>query len=140
VEKKVEEVKQKRKLKRAPWGERERQDGNLAATTVFDFAWRMRARSNYGDPAMFYVGSLGHVRARRYATAVRTWTNATMFLFEAFIAQRAKSLLEEAAVHFVSRDRSNLAEALIIPRLRHIGLLALPSQTSDQHVDGSARF
>ena len=127
VEHKVEEVKQRQKLKRARAGEKQCQDQKLAATTVFDFAWRMRARSNYGDPAMFYVGSLEHYRARTYAAAVRSWTEATMFLFEALIAQRAKSVIEEAAVHFMSRDRSNLAEALIIPRLRSLGLLARPA-------------
>jgi hypothetical protein len=140
VEKKVEEEKQKRKLMRAPTGEKQRQDGKLAATTVFDFAWRMRARSNYGDPAMFYVGSLQHTRARTYAAAVRTWTNATMFLFEALIAQRARAVLEEAAVHFMSRDRSDLAEVLIIPRLRHLGLLARPASVSDRLTDDFTPF
>jgi hypothetical protein len=128
VENKVAEVKQKRKLNRAPAGEKKRQDSSLPATTVFDFAWRMRARSNYGDPAMFYVGSLDHTRARAYGDAVRTWTSATMFLFEAFIAQRAKDLVADAAAHFMSRDRSGLADVLIIPRLRTLGLV--PKQTS----------
>jgi len=140
LEKKVDEVKQKRKIRRAPAGERQRQDRQLAATTVFDFAWRMRARSNYGDPAMFYVGSLDHGRARTYGAAVRTWTNATMFLFEALIAQRAKAVLEEAAVHFMSRDRSDLAEALIIPRLRQLGLLAQHEPVSGTYDDDFAPF
>jgi hypothetical protein len=140
VKKKVEEEKQKRKLDRAPAGEKQRQDRQLAATTVFDFAWRMRARSNYGDPAMFYVGSLHHARARTYGAAVRTWTSATMFLFEALIAQRARGILEEAAVHFLSRDRSDLAEALIIPRLRGLGLLTRPPSVSDRHTDDFAHF
>jgi hypothetical protein len=140
VKKKVEEEKQKRKLRHAPAGEKQRQDGKLAATTVFDFAWRMRARSNYGDPAMFYVGSLHHDRARTYAAAVRTWTKATMFLFEALIAQRARGVLEEAAVHFMSRDRSDLAEALIIPRLRHLGLLHRPASVSDSYTEDFTPF
>jgi hypothetical protein len=123
LDERVKEEKQRLKLKRAPNGERKRQDQRLPATTVFDFAWRMRTRSNYGDPAMFYVGALGHERARIYAAAVRAWTNATMFLFEALLAQRAKTLLEEAAVHFISRDQSELAETLIVPRLQTLGLL-----------------
>jgi len=114
VEERVKEEKRRLKLTRAPNGEKKRQDERMPTTTIFDFAWRMRTRSNYGDPAMFYVGSLGHDRARTYAAAVRTWTNATMFLFEALIAQRAKSLLEDAAVHFISRDQSQLAETLIV--------------------------
>ncbi len=123
VKKKVEEFKHGHKLNRAPNGEAQRQDAKLAATTIFDFAWRMRARSNYGDPAMFYVGSLGPQRAQAYAAAVRSWTSATMFLFEALIAQRGRSVVQEAAVHFISRDRSGLAAVLIVPRLRTLGLL-----------------
>ena len=132
LDKRVEEVKQRGKLRRAPAGERARQDRRLDATTVFDFTWRMRARSNYGDPAMFYVGSLGHDRARAYAAAVRAWTNATMFLFEALVAQRSKAVLEDAALHFISRDHSQLAEALIVPRLQSLGLLGsrVPSPRS----------
>jgi DNA-binding transcriptional regulator YbjK len=106
-----------------PNGEFARQDGALAATTVFDFAWRMRTRSNYGDPAMYYVGTLDAERSRTYAEAVRAWNSATMFVFEALIAQRARQLLEDVAVHFISRDRSKLADELIVPRLRALGLL-----------------
>lgn len=123
LEGKVEEVKRRLKKNRAPNGERRRQDERMAATTVFDFAWRMRARSNYGDPAMFYVGTLSADRSSAYAASVRTWTNATMALFEALIAQRAGVLLEEAAVHYIARDRSGIAERLIASRLRALGLL-----------------
>ena len=123
VEKKVSETKQRLKRTRAPNGEYQRQDRTLAPTTIFDFAWRMRTRSNYGDPAMYYVGTLHPERSRAYAAAVRTWNTATMFVFEALIAQRASGVLEEAAVHFISRDRSALADALIVPRLKALGLL-----------------
>lgn len=123
VRKKVEEVKQAEKRQRARNGEAGRQDQKLMATTTFDFAWRMRARSNYGDPAMFYVGVLGPERAQAYAAALRTWTNATMFLFEALIAQRSRRVIADAAVHFISRDRSGLADQIIVPRLRTLGLL-----------------
>lgn len=130
VKQKVTEVKHGLKLHRAPNGEAQRQDAKLAATTTFDFTWRMRARSNYGDPAMFYVGSLGPQRAQAYAAAVRSWTSATMFLFEAMIAQRGRAVMQEAAVHFISRDRSGLAAALIVPRLRTLGLLDADDQAT----------
>jgi hypothetical protein len=129
VEKRVEELKRRQKLKRAPGGTKKRQDQTLEATTIFDFAWRMRARSNYGDPAMFYVGSLDHRRSRTYAAAVRSWTHATMFLFEALISQRAKKVVEDAALHFISRDRSGLAEDLIVPRLEVLGVLGKSSRS-----------
>jgi hypothetical protein len=63
-------------------------------------------------------------RSQAYAAAVRAWNTATMFVFEALIAQRARHVLEETAVHFISRDRSTLADDLIVPRLRALGLLA----------------
>jgi hypothetical protein len=124
VKAQVEDTKRRRNVRRAPNGEYQLRDSKLAPTTVFDFAWRMRTRSNYGDPAMFYVGTLHAERSRAYAAAVRAWNTATMFVFEALIAQRARAVLEETAVHFISRDRSGLAEQLIVPRLRALGLLA----------------
>jgi hypothetical protein len=121
--KRIEDEKKRARLSRAPKGERKRRDGSLTATTIFDFAWRMRARSNYGDPAMYYVGSLSHVRARAFAASARTWTYATMFLFEALVAQRAPGVVAEAAVHFISRDRSGLAEKIVLSRLQVLDLL-----------------
>ena len=83
--------------------EHDRQDRAWASTTVFDFAWRMRTRSN--------------------EVTGRCATSAP-FLFEALIATRARGVLEDAAVHFVSRDSSTLADQLIAPRLKALGLLA----------------
>jgi hypothetical protein len=123
IERLVEIVKMKRRLERAPNGESLRQDKALVPTTVFDFAWRMRHRSNYGDPAMFYVGTLTADRARDYAAAIRTFTGATMFLFEAFVSQKAKAVVADAAVHFTSRDRSKIADQVIVPRLKVLSLI-----------------
>jgi hypothetical protein len=123
IERLVELLKKKRHLGRAPNGESARQDKRLVATTVFDFASRMRHRSNYGDPAMFYVGTLTADRAREYAAAIRTFTGATMFLFEALVSQKSKAVVADAAVHFTSRDRSQLADQVIVPRLKVLGLI-----------------
>ena len=108
---------------RAPKGEYARQDLALSPTTVFDFAWRMRTRSNYGDLAMFYVGTLSPERAQDYAAAIRAFTGATMFLFEALVAQKARRLVAETAIHFISRDRAQIAGRILAPRLRELGLL-----------------
>lgn len=123
VKRRVEQVKRHRKKKKAPNGEYARQDARLRATTVFDFAWRARTRSNYGDPAMFYVGTLTPERSRDYASAIRSVTGATMFVFEAMIAQKAKQVLEETATHFTARDRARISDAVIVPRLQTLGLL-----------------
>jgi hypothetical protein len=124
LDKRVEQAKRELKRRKAPKGEKRRQDAQAAPTTVFDFTWRMRTRSNYGDPALFYAGTLSPERSRDYAVAVRTFTSATMFLFEALVMQKARKTLEEAAVHFVSRDRSRLADQIIVPRLKALGLFA----------------
>jgi hypothetical protein len=120
----VEQVKRQLKKSRAPNGEYSRQDGRVRATSVFDFAWRTRTRSNYGDPAMFYVGTLTPERSREYASAIRAVTTATMFLFEAMIAQKAKTVLDDAATHFTARDRARISDLVIVPRLRELGLLS----------------
>jgi hypothetical protein len=124
IERLVEIVKKKRRMRRAPNGERKRQDECLLPTTVFDFTWRMRTRSNYGDPAMFYVGTLTPERAQDYAVAIRTFTGATMFLFEALVSQKARGLVVDAAVHFTSRDRAKIADEVLVPRLQTLGLLS----------------
>lgn len=123
IEARVADMKRRQKLDRAPSGEKDRQDQKLIATTVFDFAWRMRTRSNYDDPAMFYSGTLDYKRARAYADAIRTWTSATMFLFEALIAHRSMNVLRDAALHFSQLDRSNMAKTLIFPRLQALEVL-----------------
>jgi hypothetical protein len=124
VDELVTQEKDRSGLRRAKNGERARQDQQLEATTVFDFAWRSRTRSNYGDPSMFYMGSLGdQQRSQQLVAAVRTWTNATMLLFEAFVAQRARAQLVDAAVHYMSRDRTKISDALVGERLRALHLL-----------------
>jgi hypothetical protein len=123
IKKRVEQLKREQGRRHAPKGEARRRDTAAPVTTVFDFTWRMRTRSNYGDPAMFYVGTLSDERSRDYAVALRTFTGATMFLFETLIAEKARGLLEEAAVHFITRDRTRLADRIIVPRLRAMGLL-----------------
>ncbi len=109
--------------KRLPNGERARIDQKLEPTTVFEFLWRARTRSNYGDPSMFYVGTLDHARSERYVQAVRVVTGATMLLFEVLVAQRAPDVVAEAGVHFISRDRTSISGEVLGERLRSVGVL-----------------
>jgi len=124
VDELVSQRKERLGLRRAPNGEARRQNERLEATTVFDFAWRSRTRSNYGDPSMFYMGSLGdQSRSQQLLSAVRTWTNATMLLFEAFLGQRASDLVTDAAVHYMSRDRTKISDGVLGERLRALGMI-----------------
>ena len=120
----VGETKRQLRVARAPNGTRRRRDERLNPTTVFDFLWRSRTRSNYGDPGMFYMGALGDWDVLSYHHAVRRVTAATMFIFEAMIAQRAQTVFEEASTHFISRDRSAIADRVLVPRLVALGLAA----------------
>jgi hypothetical protein len=105
-------------------GARARLDDRLGPTTVFDYAWRSRVRANYGNPAMFFIGALGSVDdSRRYLASLKTFTDATMLVFEAFIGQRARATLVDAATQFISRDRSMHSDQLVGRRLRVLGLL-----------------
>lgn len=106
-----------------PKGEGVRIDKSCEPTTVFDFLWRSRTRSNYGDPSMFYVGTLDHARSERYVQSVRFVTGATMLLFEVLVAQRAPDVVAEAGVHFISRDRTRFSGEVLGERLRAIGVL-----------------
>lgn len=112
------------KLRRAPSGLALRLDRSMVPTTVFDFMWRSRTRANYGDPSMFYVGTLDESRSRAYVHAVRVATGATMLLMEAFIAERARDTLVDAAMHFIARDRARVTEHVLAKRLRILGLFA----------------
>ncbi len=98
---------------------------------MFDFMWRSRTRANYGDPSMFYIGTLDSERSKQYVRWVRTFTDATMLLFEALVAQKARNTLVEAAVHYISRDRAKITDLLLGRRLRTLGLLADDREDGD---------
>ena len=119
----VDERRQSLRKRRLPNGERARIDERIEPITVFEFLWRARTRSNYGDPSMFYVGTLDHARSRRYVQSVRFVTGATMLLFEVLVAQRAPEVVAEAGVHFISRDRTQRSDEILGERLRAVGAL-----------------
>lgn len=122
IEQLLEEQKRRDRRNRARHGERNTIDGRTDPTTVFDFLWRTRTRANYGNPGMFYMGTLTPDRSRQYVESARLFTAATMFLFEALVAQRARRILLDSAVHFISRDRSRITEHVLLPRLQALGM------------------
>lgn len=121
VKEAVNERKRQLRRAKAPRGEKQRCDQSVPPTTVFNFLWRARTRSNYGDPAMFYMGALGDDDVLAYHRALRRITAGTCFVFEALIAQRAPELLINAATHFITRDRSRLSDDVLLPRLSALG-------------------
>lgn len=117
----VAETRRQLRRTRAPNGELARRDGKLRPTTMVDFLWRIRTRSNYGDPAMFYMGALTDDQVLSYLRAMKVITATTMFLFEAMIAKRAPAILADAADHFIARDRSGVTDQVLVPRLAALG-------------------
>jgi hypothetical protein len=134
VERLLDIKKDELRVVRAPNGLRADVDARLEATTVFDYMWRNRTRSNYGDPSMFYVGSLSEDRSQRYVHAIRTVTSATMLVFESLVAQRAPQLLVDTAVHFMSRDRSQISDLVLGERLRALELLASDERADERSI------
>ena len=120
----IAEEKTRTGRKRAKAGTKKLIDTRTEATTIFDFMYRSRARANYGDPSMFYMGHLNEHRSRNYLTAVKNVTSTTMFLFEALIAQRAPDTLVNTAIHWMTRDRSGISDQVLKPRLQTLGLIA----------------
>lgn len=57
--------------------------------------WRSRTRANYGDPSMFYIGTLSQLRSVSYVQSVQLVTSTTMLIFEGLVAQRA-AVVEDA--------------------------------------------
>ena len=132
LDKRVEEVKQRGKLRRASGGERARQDRRLDATRfstllgacAHDPTMAIRPCSTWGrwdmiEPALM-LQQFAHGPTRR-CFYLRRWWRSDLGI-----------VLEDAALHFISRDHSQLAEALIVPRLQSLGLLGsrVPSPRS----------
>lgn len=111
------------KVKRAPNGLLTRVDQGAEPTTVFDVLWRSRTRSSYGNPSMFYVGTLEPFRARAMQRSVKTVVDATMLLFEACVAQRSRETIAASAVHYMSRDKPAITDQTLLPRMRVLGLV-----------------
>jgi hypothetical protein len=111
------------KVKRAPNGLLRTVDQGAEPTTVFDVLWRSRTRSSYGNPSMFYVGTLDPFRARSMLRSVKTVVEATMLLFEACVAQRSRESIAASAVHYMSRDKTGITDQTLLPRMRALGLV-----------------
>jgi hypothetical protein len=60
----------------------------LRPTTVFDFLYRLRIRSNYEDADAFILGTMSQTDAREFNEALQAVTASTLFLIELHIARR----------------------------------------------------
>lgn len=73
------------RYQRIPPGERQRIRSQLHATTLFDFLYRLRIRSNYRDVDDFVSGQLDDADALNYFQSLLSFTQRTMLLLESII-------------------------------------------------------
>jgi hypothetical protein len=57
----------------------------LRATTLFDFLWRIRHRSSYGDVGYFVMGQVSDADAQTYLRSLLTFTRQTMLVIEGLV-------------------------------------------------------
>lgn len=74
--------------RRIPPAARQRIRQQLYGTTLFDFLYRLRIRSNYRDVDDFVSGQLSNADAKRYLMSLVSFTRATMFLLESIIQEK----------------------------------------------------
>lgn len=66
--------------------EKENISNNLSATTMFDLFWRIRIKTNYGDPDTFVLGATGKPDAYKFGSSLVTIINATVTAIEVLIS------------------------------------------------------
>ncbi|MBN1458255.1 MAG: hypothetical protein JXA57_01880 [Armatimonadetes bacterium] len=92
---------------RMPAAAKQRESESLVPTTIFDFLWRMRIRSNYREVESFmslFVGDSSH--ADFYA-GFRTLVDSTCLLLESLMIRRiGPSLYQTCAEDFLRRSEA----------------------------------
>lgn len=86
---------------------------NLPKTTLFDFFWRLRVRSNYQDVELFLMSSVGDVWHRDFYESLSAVTESTCMLFESLIIQRVGPQPYGRAIEVFRAGGGPLAEAVV---------------------------
>jgi hypothetical protein len=94
--------------------------GRLHATTIFDFFWRLRLRSNYQDVELFLMTNAGTTWQRQFYEAICPVTEATCLLLENLIIRRSGPAIYEEAIKDFRKGGGQLAEAVIGRRARDL--------------------
>lgn len=92
------------------WADEKREvAGNLVATTLADFLWRLRVRSNYRDVATFLTWNVSDEQHWRFRRALVSVTDATCALFEsAVVAAGGRALYDNELEEFAAPLRDEL--------------------------------
>jgi hypothetical protein len=83
LDERCQDWKKSQKRKRTPKAERERLDKSLWRTTLFDFLYRMRLRSNYRDADAMISGQLEDHQAKAFHDGIVELVDRSLLLLEA---------------------------------------------------------
>lgn len=87
---------------------------DLHATTVFDFVYRFRLRSNYEDADAFILGTTSNTDASEFNEALRHFTATTLFIIELQVVSRiGTQTMGEFIMEFRKADRAALLETTV---------------------------
>ncbi len=89
---------------------------NLTPTTLFDFFWRLRVRSNYQDVEVFLMSSADAGWQRQFHDATCFVTEATSLLLENLIIRRSGLGVYEKALDDFNKGGGSVAQAVVEPR------------------------
>lgn len=119
IEDRVKDWKKAKGRKRIPRDERQQLGVTMKATTVFNFLYRFRIRSNYRDADAFAAGTLRPADAVHFNESLRLLVSTSMFVLELIIdAYLGAGCLERVAKRFLERT-PNMAEETLGKRLRY---------------------
>lgn len=92
----------------------------LPSTTIFDFFYRLRIRSNYEDANAFLFGNLNDREAKMFHDAVSITTTCTLFCLERLITHRlGRDKMLELVQEFQRGDIRNLSRHTVLARSEH---------------------
>jgi hypothetical protein len=91
--------------------------GSIPATSIFDFFYRLRIRSNYEDADAFLLGTLSDTDSKVFHDALALVTSCTLFGLERLIAHRmGKVKMDELTESFVSADKQGRSAKTVSAR------------------------
>ena len=99
----------------------------LVATSLFDFFWRLRVRSQYKDISAFLTWNVSDIDHQEFRDAIITVTDATCLLLESLItAIGARRDYERLSDEFVGGVPSSLTDAASFLNARRAAILGQP--------------
>lgn len=111
LDRNIEEWKRRRRRKNCRADEKREIAGKLLPTTLFDFFWRLRIRSNYRDVRSFLLSGVGDAWQQDFYRALEVVLEASVLLLESLVvAYSGPDAYKKALDEFVGSQRKDLPE------------------------------